>query len=166
MSALTSSSSRAVSIRQPNLRLVPRDSTSRSSDQSTRTAVMACLVAGNSGNTELLRKASEAAREHNGALYAVVVDSHRARFDKVQVRGLIDDAILGTELGAKIVWLDSSDAVGELLKFARQFRIGRIFVTRNRPGVFSRLFGRAIYSELLSRAEGFRVDVVGFERGN
>ena len=127
---------------------------------------MACLVAGNSGNTELLRKASEAAREHNGALYAVVVDSHRARFDKGQVRQLVDDAAFSGDLGAKIVWLDSSDAVGELLKFARQFRIGRIFVTRSRPGVFSRLFGRAIYSELLSRAEGFRVDVVGFERGN
>ena len=127
---------------------------------------MACLVAGNSGNAELLRKASEAACEHNGQLYAVVIDSHRTRFDKVQVRSLIDDAILGSELGAEIVWLDSSDVVGELLKFARQFRIGRIFVTRNRPTLCSRLFGRAVYSDLLSRAEGLRVDVVGFERGN
>ena len=122
---------RAVSIRQPNLRLVPRDSIqSISSDQSTRTAVMACLVAGNSGNTELLRKASAAAREHNGELYAVVVDSHRTRFDKEQVRRLVDDAAFSSDLGAKIVWLDSSDVVGELLQFARQFRIGRIFVTR------------------------------------
>lgn len=171
MSAFTSSSSLAASIRQPNLRLVPREpiidpSIYRSSKQSTRTAVLACLVAGNSGNAELLRKASAAAREHNGELYAVVVDSQRTRFDKVQVRGLVDDAIFGNDLGAKIVWLDSSDAVGEVLKFARQFRIGRIFVTRSRPGVFSRLFGAAVYSDLLSRAEGFRVDVVGFERGN
>jgi len=173
MSAITSSSSptRAVPIRQPNLRLVPRDSIIdpsiyRSSEKSTRNAVMACLVAGNSGNAELLRKASEAACEHNGQLYAVVIDSHRTRFDKVQVRSLIDDAILGSELGAEIVWLDSSDVVGELLKFARQFRIGRIFVTRNRPTLCSRLFSRAVYSDLLSRAEGLRVDVVGFERGN
>ena len=127
---------------------------------------MACLVAGNSGNAELLRKASAAAREHNGELYAVVVDSHRTRFDKEQVRRLIDDAVLGKDLGAKIVWLDSSDVVGELLQVARQFRIGRIFVTRNRPTWFSRLSGRAVYSDLLSRAEGLRVDVVGFERGN
>ena len=119
MSAFTSSSSLAASIRQPNLRLVPREpiidpSIYRSSKQSTRTAVLACLVAGNSGNAELLRKASEAAREHNGELYAVVVDSQRTRFDKVQVRGLVDDAIFGNDLGAKIVWLDSSDAVGEV----------------------------------------------------
>src|SRR5271168_2789657 len=116
MSAITSSSSRAVPIRQTNLRLVPRDSIIdpsiyRSSEKSPRTAVMACLVAGNSGNAGLLRKAS-AAREHNSDLYAVVVDSHRTRFDKEQVRGLVDDAILGNELGAKIVWLDSSDVVG------------------------------------------------------
>jgi len=173
MSAITSSSSptRAVPLRQPNLRLVPREpiidpSIYRSSEKSTGTAVMACLVAGNSGNAELLRKASEAACEHNGELYAVVLDSHRTRFDKAQVHGLVDDAILGNELGAKIVWLDSSDVVGELLQVARQFRIGRIFVTRSRPGMFSRLFGRAVYSDLLTRAEGFRVDVVGFERGN
>ncbi len=127
---------------------------------------MACLVAGNSGNAGLLRKASAAAREHNGELYAVVVNSHRTRFDKVQVRGLIDDAVFAKDLGAKIVWLDSSDVVGELLQFARQSRIGRIFVTRDRPTLSSRLFGRAVYSDLLSRAEGFRVDVVGFERGN
>src|SRR5580693_2544958 len=171
MSAITSSSSLAASIHQPNLRLVPRapiidPSIYRQTEQSTRTAVMACLVAGNPGNTELLRKASAAAREDNGELYAVVVDSHRARFDKVQVRGLIDDAILGSELGAKIVWLDSSDVVGELLQVARQVRIGQIFVTRDRPALFSRLLGRAVYSDLLSRAEGFRVNVVGFERGN
>jgi K+-sensing histidine kinase KdpD len=127
---------------------------------------MACLVAGNSGNAELLRKASAAAREHNGELYAVLLDSDRTRFDKEQVRGLVDDAVLGKDLGAKIVWLDSSDVVGELLQVARQFRIGRIFVTRERPTLCSRLFGRAVYSDLLSRAEGFRVDVVGFERGN
>jgi K+-sensing histidine kinase KdpD len=127
---------------------------------------MACLVAGNSGNAELLRKASAAAREHNGELYAVLLDSDRTRFDKEQVRGLVDDAVLGKDLGAKIVWLDSSDVVGELLQVARQFGIGRIFVTRERPTLCSRLFGRAVYSDLLSRAEGFRVDVVGFERGN
>jgi len=123
---------------------------------------MACLVAGHSGNAELLRKASAAAREHHGELYAVVVDSHRSRFDKVEVRGLMDDAILGSELGAKIVWLDSSDVVGELLQVARQVRIGQIFVTRDRPALFPRLLGRAVYFDLLSRAEGFRVNVVGF----
>jgi len=53
-----------------------------------------------------------------------------------------------------------------LLHFARQSRIGRIFVKRDRPASFSRLFGRTVYSDLLNRAESFRIDVVGVERGN
>jgi len=127
---------------------------------------MACLTARSSGNSELLRKASEAARENDGEFYAVLVDSPRNRVRNARVRTLIDDAILASYLGAKIVWLESSDVVAELLHFARQSRIVRIFVKRDRPASFSRLFGRTVYSGLLNRAEGFRIDVVGFERGN
>ena len=127
---------------------------------------MACLSAPGSSDGELLHKASAAARELEGQFYAVFVDSPRARFGKAEVQALIDDTILASYLGARIVWLESSDVVGELLRFARQSRVGRVFVTRNRPALFPRLFGRAVYPDLLNRAEGFRIDVVGFERGN
>jgi K+-sensing histidine kinase KdpD len=127
---------------------------------------MACLSARSSGNGELLRKASSAARELEGEFYVVVFDSPRTGFGKAQIRSLVDDAILAGHLGAKIVWLESSDAVGELLKFARQSRIGRIFVSQNRPTLFHRLFRPTVYSDLLSRAKGFRIEVVGFERRN
>ncbi len=164
------SHSRADSIRQPKLRLIASRRShleiARTSEQLPRTAVIACLTARTSGNSELLRKASAAARERDGAFYAVLVDSPRTRFGKAQLRPLIDDAILASYLGARIVWLESSDVVGELLQFARQSRIGRIFVARNRSTPFSRLFGRTVCSDLLNRAKGFRIDVVGFERGN
>lgn len=162
--------SRAESIGQPNLRLVTSDRShqaiARPSEQSPKTAVMACLTARSSGNSELLRKASAAARGRDGEFYAVLVDSPRTRFSHARVGTLIDDAILASYLGARIVWLESSDVVVELLQFARQSRIGRIFVARNRPAPFSRLFGRTVCSDLLSRAEGFRIDVIGFEREN
>jgi K+-sensing histidine kinase KdpD len=125
---------------------------------------MACLTVCGHGNGDLLRKAQSAARESDGEFYAVMVDPARTRFGKAQVRTLIDDAILATYCGAKIVWLESSDVVGELLQLARRSHVGRIFVSRNRPTAFSRLFGRAVYSDLLSRGKGFRIDVVGFER--
>lgn len=162
---------RADSIGQPNLSLVASDrrnhlATVRTSERSPKTAVMACLTARSSGNSELLRKASEAARENDGEFYAVLVDSPLTRVGSARVRTLIDDAIMASYLGAKIVWLESSDPVGELLRFARQSRVGRIFVTRTRPAPFSRLFGRRVYSELLNRGEGFRIDVVGFQNGN
>jgi len=133
---------------------------------------MACLTArsssnGSSGNRELLHKSAAAARECGGEFYAVISDSTRTRLGSAQVRTLIDDAVLAGSLGAKILWLDCSDVVGGLLRLAHQFRIGRIFVLRNRPAPsLSRLFGRPVYSDLLSRAEGLRIDVVGFERGN
>jgi len=149
------------SIAQPNLRLVTNDLGHRA-----KTAVMACLTARSSGNSELVRKASAAARENDGEFYAVLVDSPRTRFGNARVRTLIDDAILATYLGAKVIWLESSDVVGELLRFAQQSDIGRIFVARNRPAPLARLFGPAVCSELLSRARGFRIDVVGFESGN
>lgn len=163
MAAIIQSRSRSLtdSIAPPNLRLVTNDPSHRA-----KTAVMACLTARSSGNSELLRKASAAARENDGEFYAVLADSPRGRFGNARVRTLIDDAILASYLGAKVIWLESSDTVGELLQFARQSDIGRIFVARNRPTPFSQLFGHTICSDLLSRARGFRIDVVGFERGN
>ena len=147
------------SIAKPNLRLITNDL-----DHRAKTAVMACLTASSVSNSELLRQASAAARANDGEFYAVLAEPSRYRFRKGGVRTLIDDAILACYLGARIIWLESSDVVGELLNFARQSSIGRIFVARNRPTPLSRLFGRTTCSELFSRARGFRIDVVGYER--
>ncbi|MGO9007831.1 MAG: hypothetical protein ACLQB4_19030 [Beijerinckiaceae bacterium] len=135
-------------------------------DEAPKTAVMACLTARGSGNCELLRKASAAAREHGAGFYAVIANSPHTRFGKAQVRDLIDDIILARYFGAKIVRLESSDVVGELLQLARQSNVGRIFIARSRPAPFSKLFGRSVYSDLLVRGKGFSIDVVGFKRGN
>jgi two-component system sensor histidine kinase KdpD len=161
---------RADSFSQPNLRLVANEhgdrlAIARTPEQLPRTAVIACLSAHASSNGELLPKASAAARVNHGQFYAVFVDSPRTRLGKADVQALVEDAVLASYLGAKIVWLESSDVVGELLRFASQSRVGRVFVTRNRPALFPRLFDRAVYPDLLNRAEGFRIDVVGFERG-
>jgi K+-sensing histidine kinase KdpD len=138
----------------------------RTPDESPNNAVMACLTASDSDHRELLRKARVAAREHGGEFYATLIDSPKTRFGKAQIRTLIDDAILASCFGAKIVWLDSSDVVGALLQFARQSNVGRIFINRTRPAPFSGLFRRAVYADLLIRGEGFRIDVVGFEPRN
>jgi K+-sensing histidine kinase KdpD len=174
MSGITSSQSclRPDSMAQPNAKLAGSDRRNhlravvQTPDGSPKTAVMACLTARSSGNSELMRKASAAAREHGAEFYAVIANSPHPRFGKAQVRELIDDIILAGYLGAKIVRLESSDVVGELLQLARQLNVGRIFITRDRRTLFSRLFGRTVYSDLLSRGEGFRIDVVGFERRN
>ena len=132
MASIIASRSRSLidSIGQPNLRLV-RSDPARALDlpaQSPKTAVMACIAAGSVGNGELLRKASVAARETSGEFYAVLIASPRDRLRTPGVRALIDDAIFASHVGARIIWLESSDVVGELLRFAQQSDIGRIFV--------------------------------------
>jgi K+-sensing histidine kinase KdpD len=126
--------------------------------------VIACLTAGSSSNSEVLCKARVAARENDGEFYAVPLDSSHHRFGKPPVHTLIDDAVLASCFGAKIVWLESSDVAGELLQFARQAHVGRIFIARDRPTPFYRLFARTVYSDLLLRGKGVSIDVVGLNR--
>ena len=161
--------SHADSVGQPYLRLVSSSGlndllVSRPSEQSAKTAVLACLTGRSPDNNILLDKASAAAHAGDGEFYAVLVDSPRTRFGRAQVRNLIEDAILAKSLGAKIVWLKSSDAVGELLQFARKSRVGMIFVTRDRPTFLSGLSRPTVYRDLLRRTNDIRIDIVGFER--
>src|SRR5271167_2503317 len=116
---------------RPYLRLVGSEAVAPTPDESSKTAVIAYLAANRSGNGEMLRKASASARKSGGQLYAVIVDLPHARFGKAQVRALIDDLILASLLGAKIVRLESSDMVGELLRLAGQCHVCRIYVTRS-----------------------------------
>jgi K+-sensing histidine kinase KdpD len=164
------SSSQPASISQPSLRLIAggrgnqADAIVRAPARFTNTAVLACLTAANAGNGELLLKAHAAAREHRDRFYAAFVDSPRSRLGNAERRTLIEDAVLAGYLGAKIVWLDSSDMVGELIQVARQSGVGRIFIARARPRRFARLFRRNVYSGLLRRGAGFKIDVVGVGR--
>ena len=135
-----------------NLRLVASDCGSPlaiagTSEQSPKTAVMACLTARSSRSNELLRRASAAAREDNGEFYALMVNS-RTRFGKVELRSLVNDAVFASHLGAKMLWLDSPDVVGSLLRLAHQLRVGRIFVVRNRPSPLS----SAVWADSLFRS--------------
>lgn len=138
----------------------------RASEQFAKTAVIACLTSRSpTNNSKLLHKASAAARERDGEFYVALVDLARIRLGREQVRTLIEDTVLARSLGAKIVWFDTSDVISELLQFARKSRIGMIFVSRGQPTVFSGLFRRTVYRDLLRRAKGVRIDVVGLEQG-
>lgn len=122
---ISRSRSRADSVGQRDLRLVSSGGlndlvVTRASEQSAKTAVIACLIGRDPDNSELLHKASAAARERDGEFYIVLADSPRTRFGKAQVRALIEVALLASTLGAKVVWLESSDRVRDLVKLTRQ----------------------------------------------
>jgi len=155
----------APSTLRPTLRLVRRE---RQQNQIPRerpvarkgAAVMAYLGPQKNGSQRLLRKAKEAARESGGDFIAVYVDTPRIFHGVPNARALIDDLILAGALGARIVWLESSDPAAELLKLAAKCGVSRIFVARSEPS----LLRSSVYEELLQRGEGFSIDVVGFER--
>ena len=121
---------------------------------------MAYLTPGKNGNERLLRKAKDAASESGGELIAVYIDTPRLLGGVANPRALIDDLILAGTLGARIVWLESRDPADELLKFAAKSGVSRIFVRRSEPSILR----RSDYEEVMKRGDGFRIDVVGFER--
>jgi K+-sensing histidine kinase KdpD len=126
--------------------------------------VIAYLAATESGNEAVLRKAQLAAQKLGGRFFAVHVGSIRDRLCKRQVRALADDIVLAGVLGAKFVWLESSDPTGELLAFACRARVARILVPRAEPAHTLSMFRSSIHHDLMKRGQGLRIDVVGFER--
>jgi K+-sensing histidine kinase KdpD len=160
-SVISLPSSRPSPLRIANDYVDRRALPTRTPAESPKTTIIACVDPHSSCNADLLRKAQLAARENGGEFYAALLESPRSRFGKVMASAL-DDVILASYFGAKIVWLKSPDAVGELMQLARKTQAGRVFVSRSQPRPFLRSFGRSVYSELLNRGEGFRIDVVGF----
>lgn len=150
---------------KPTLRLVPRERQqnqipAESAAPRKGVAVMAYLAPCKSGNERLLRKAKEAALESDGEFIAAYVDTPRIFNGVPNPRTLIDDLIVAGALGARIVWLESNDPASELLKFAGKSGVSRIFVGRSEPSIVR----RSVYEELIRRGDGFRIEVVGFER--
>jgi K+-sensing histidine kinase KdpD len=153
---------------RPELRIVrrthptPESDTLPNSDE-VPSPVVACVATHDPGNELLLSKAKSAATARGADFYAVFVNSSHLLFNKKVARLLIDDLILAGALEAKIVWLESRDGAGETLNFARKVHADRILVRRSEPTLMDSLLRRSFCRDLLTGADGMRVDVVGFE---
>jgi K+-sensing histidine kinase KdpD len=122
-------------------------------------AVMACLLPGVS-SAELLLKTELAARDLGGELFAVCVSPPRGFFSR-STTTLDSDLTYASSFGAKTVRLVSRDVTGAFLDFALKAGVSRIFVTRTPPPPFYKFFFTSTYCELLRRAKGLRIEVVG-----
>jgi two-component system sensor histidine kinase KdpD len=67
---------------------------------------------------------------------------------------------LAESLQGRVERLTGTDAVGELLRYARRSNITQIVVGRSRAGRLRALLGRSLVQELVRRAEGISVHVV------
>ncbi len=109
----------------------------------------------------LLRRASQTAGRMNTSWYALYVRRKRDRPENLsatQHRKFTEIIQLAMTLGATVVFRESEDVVGEILKFVREEKVKILIVGRpSRKGFFSFL-RPGIVSRLLSGSEG--IDLV------
>jgi two-component system sensor histidine kinase KdpD len=128
--------------------------------------IMVCLSSSGANNAHLLRYASRLAGQLNRRWYAVYVqtpDEEPALIDAAEQRSLSDVLTLANQLGAMVFTFRGQDVVTTILRFAHEYRVGRIVVGRSRVlPVWRRILGqRTLVESLIEKASGFSVTVVG-----
>jgi two-component system sensor histidine kinase KdpD len=128
--------------------------------------IMVCLSSSGTSNAHLLRYASRLAGQLNRKWYAVYVQTPAedpTSIDAAVQRSLSDVLTLANQLGAMVFTFRGDDVVSTILRFAREYRVGRIVMGRSRPLPLWRriLQQQTIVERLLEQASGFSVTVVG-----
>jgi two-component system sensor histidine kinase KdpD len=133
--------------------------------------IMVCLSSSGAHNAHLLRYASRLAGQLNRKWYAVYVQTPAEEptvIDAGNQRSLSDVLTLANQLGAMVFTFRGQDVVETILRFAHEYRVGRIVVGRSRAlSVWRRMLGkRTLVESLIERAAGFSVTVVGSGPGD
>jgi two-component system sensor histidine kinase KdpD len=128
--------------------------------------IMVCLSSSGASNAHLLRYASRLAGQLNRKWYAVYVqipEEEPTAIDAAIQRSLSDVLTLANQLGAMVFTFRGQDIVETILRFAHEYRVGRIVVGRSRAlPVWKRFLGqRTLVESLIEKASGFSVTVVG-----
>lgn len=128
--------------------------------------IMVCLSSSGPNNAHLLRFTSRLAGQLNRKWYAVYVQTPSEEptvIDAGIQRSLSDTLTLANQLGAMVFTFRGQDVVDTILRFAREYRVGRIVAGRSRSrSLWKRLFGRqTLVEQLIDKAAGFSVTIVG-----
>lgn len=131
-------------------------------DENVPDQIMVCLTSSGANNAHLLRYASRLAGQLNRKWYAVYVQTPAA-IDAAIQRSLSDVLTLANQLGAMVFTFRGQDVVDTILRFAHEYRVGRIVVGKSRPlPRWKRLLGhQTLVEHLLEKAAGLSVTVVG-----
>jgi two-component system, OmpR family, sensor histidine kinase KdpD len=128
--------------------------------------IMVCLSSSGANNAHLLRYASRLAGQLNRKWYAVYVQTPAedpTTIDATVQRSLSDVLTLANQLGAMVFTFRGQDVVDTILRFAREYRVGRIVLGRSRPlPIWKRILGhQTLVARLLEKSAGTSVTVVG-----
>jgi two-component system sensor histidine kinase KdpD len=135
-------------------------------DESIPDQIVVCLSSSSAGNAHLLRYTSRLAGQLNRKWYAVYVQTPAedpTSIDAAVQRSLSDVLTLANQLGAMVFTFRGEDVVDTILRFAREYRVGRIVMGRSRSlPLWRRILGhQTTVSRLLEKASGFSVTIVG-----
>lgn len=139
---------------------------SEESEQIVPDQIVVCLSSSGVNNAHLLRYASRLAGQLNRKWYAVYVQTpaeEPTAIDAEIQRSLSDTLTLANQLGAMVFTFRGQDVVETVLRFAREYRVGRIVIGRSQklPTV-NRLMGKqTIVERMIEKGAGFSITVVG-----
>ena len=128
--------------------------------------IMVCLSSSGASNAHLLRDTSRLAGQLNRKWYAVYVQTaaeEPTAMDAAAQRSLTEVLALANQLGAMAFTFRGQDVVGTILRFAKEYRVGRIVVGRSRAlPKWKRILGeQTLVERLIENSLGLSVTVVG-----
>jgi two-component system, OmpR family, sensor histidine kinase KdpD len=136
------------------------------SEQIVPDQIVVCLSSSGANNAHLLRYASRLAGQLNRKWYAIYVQTPAEEPTSINAerqRSLSDTLTLANQLGAMVFTFRGQDIVETILRFAHEYRVGRIVVGRSHvPSKVERLIGkRTLVEQLIEKGAGFSITVVG-----
>jgi two-component system, OmpR family, sensor histidine kinase KdpD len=139
---------------------------SEESEQIVPDQIVVCLSSSGVNNAHLLRYASRLAGQLNRKWYAVYVQTpaeEPTAIDAEIQRSLSDTLTLANQLGAMVFTFRGQDVVETVLRFAREYRVGRIVIGRSQKlSTVNRLMGKqTIVERMIEKGAGFSITVVG-----
>jgi len=132
--------------------------------------IMVCLSSSGANNAHLLRYTSRLAGQLNRKWYAIYVQTpaeESATANSAVQHSLSEVLTLANQLGAMVFTFRGEDIVETILRFAREYRVGRIVVGRSRTlSKWKRMLGeQTIVERLIEKSAGLSVTVVGSVAG-
>ena len=129
----------------------------------TRERILVCVGA-NTAATRVVRTAKRAADRTGAPWTAVYVETHRHGDLREEAKDQVAQALrLAEQLGGETTMLQGDDVAGQVLRWARDHNVTLIMVGRRHRKVPRWFASRSVSAEILRRAGGVDIIVVGGE---
>ena len=134
-----------------------------STDRIRHEKILACISSRERTPRHIIRKASRLASRYNTTFFALYVQTPQERNDRINLasqRHLINHFELVTQLGGKVVRVNSSDIMGAIIETCREHQITTVCMGQPTFKLHSMLFQIAKYRNFLSAMAQMNIDLI------